>query len=990
MLALLILAPSRRVTGEQLTEALWERPPASARQQIHNTVRLLRQDLADIPDVDLVFDGIGYAIDAPTKAVDLWHFNATVEEAARLAGEDRDAEAVQAYIEAVALWRGDPFEGMSSASMMPGLVDLHLRRVRAWEELAKLRLRLGTVDSDLCNQLSVLVSQNPLRESTYLLLMEALVANGRQADALMAYEECRRHLADELGVDPGDDLQSLHRAILQGRPGPDEGPSLSPQPAVTSSPDSLPSSTGDFTGREAQLEDLKRTCTESSPMAVAISALSGMGGIGKTTLAVRLAHDLSADYPDGRYFINLNGFTPGLEPMTPQRALFNLLSQAGVAIESIPRDTDVASAVWRAQLAGKRSLVLLDNVASADQVRPLLPGSAGNLVVMTSRLRLSTIDGAHTLTLDVLASDEAAALFVKIAGPERCPDPNEVQNVVDLCGRLPLAIRIAAVRFKDRRGWTLTELGRRLSDHHSRNRLLISGDRSVSAALEVSYPHLTETQQRLFRLLSVHCAAEFDPASCAALVDDEVSSVEDDLAGLFDASALTQNEAGRYELHDLMRDAARRFSERYDTEDQRRAAATRLVDHYLRLAVTMLGSIAKGEFAYPGIGLETRPADAPGGADLAGAIEAYPAFTATIAAAEKLQLHDRLWRLVCAIQPLLSARNYGGEAANLFRLAIRSAQICGDEIGEAIASSGLAVASRERTDTREAIQAFGHAISLSERLERSDWLAFQLSDLGIMHLNTGDLDLAADVFKRAVVHAERAQDKESGRGTLVNLAVVARQFGELEQSLVHLRLAEHMTGGGEHVELVIALHLGYTLALMGSTVEALNYFEQSRHLAERLDVPVFQAAALCGESGTARQRGDYVRAIRAGRAALALTRTYSSVEVESESLLVLGEAFLAAADLDRAVTLLNEASEVAKSGGFINFVGRARLGLAHAALRRGAGYQAAQILNDIAVGSVSDALIRDSIARHLASTDTCFYCTSSADDQVVILGKLPG
>ena len=984
-LAMLLLASGRRVTKEQLIEVLWERPPASAVQQIHNTMRLLRQDLAQIPDVDLVFDGVGYTIEATNERVDLWRFNSMVERAAQMAASDRTAESAQLYAEAVALWRGEAFEGMNSAPAAAALGELNLRRVSAWEELAKLRLESGTANSDLCNQLSVLVSQNPLRESTHLLLMEALVADGRQADALVAYEECRRHLADELGVDPSDELQAWHRAILQGRPTP-AVESLDVRPsAPPASPNSLPASTADFTGRKALLRELRRTCAEPAAVALAISAISGMGGVGKTALAVRLAHDLKAAYPDGQFFINLNGFTPGLEPVTPQRALFNLLSQAEVPIESIPRDTDTASAVWRAQLAGKRCLVLLDNVAAAEQVRPLFPGSSGNLVIMTSRLRLGDVDGTHSLTLDVLSLDEAVTLFLRIAGRDRCPDLGEVKTVVELCGHLPLAIRIAAVRFKDRRGWTVAELARRLSDQRSRERLLVTGDRSVFAALEVSYPHLTASQQRLFRLLSTHCAAQFDPASCAALMDDEVSSVDDDLNGLYEASVLSQNESGRYEFHDLMRDAARRLSERHDSDDERASAAERTINYYLGLAVVTLGPLAKGEFAYPGIGLDRRPAEVPEEkSNLTKAIDAYQDFSAAIATARKMQLHDRVWRLVCAIQPLLSARNYGGDAANLFKTAIRSAQICGDEIGEAIASSGLAVASRERTDTAEAIKSFDHAIGLSERLGRSDWLAFQLSDLGIMYLNGGQLELADKVFRRAISHAERARDEESQRGTLVNLAVVLRQLGKLDESLDRLRRAEEMAGGGQHVELVTALHLGYTLTQMGRITEAMGSFAASLELAHKLDLPVFQAAALCGESGAARQHGEFDRAIRAGRMALVLTRTYSSVEVECEALLVLAEAFIAAAAPHRAAALLVEASRAADAGGFANFLGRASLGLAHVALCRGDEVGMNDILARLNAGRVSDAQVHESIVRHLTHQGSCFYCVPSTtgDDEL--------
>ncbi|MFB9603168.1 BTAD domain-containing putative transcriptional regulator [Streptomyces roseofulvus] len=478
-------------------------------------------------------------------------------------------EAVAKLRNALALWRGPVLAGNCGSVIAAASAVLEERMLAATGQLAELRLAMGETE-ELIGDLRELTSHHPLRESFRGQLMLALHRAGRQAEALAEYAAIRRLLAEELGIDPGKQLSTLHEAILRGSPdlalpGPSRQPhaptALHPLPA-RQAPCTLPYDLTDFTGRDRELQLLIGQAGGQDAGTVRIVAIDGMGGCGKTALAVHAAHRLAEAYPDGRIHADLRGFTPEEEPRRPGAVIGSLLKCLSVPAEHIPEGLDDRVALWRATLAERRILLLLDNASDAAQVRPLLPASSGCLVLITSRNRLVGLDGAVSLSLGIPSAAEARALVTEALGAERAAkEPEAVDALVELCGRLPLALRIAATRLRSRPQWTVQHLVDRL--RHSSRRLdeLRSGDRSVEETLWLSYRALDDEHRKSFRLLARHSGAEIGASTAAALLGTRPHTAENVLEHLMDMHLVEQHEIGRYAFHDLVRGFAQRLPE---------------------------------------------------------------------------------------------------------------------------------------------------------------------------------------------------------------------------------------------------------------------------------------------------------------------------------------------------------------------------------------------------------------------------------------------
>ena len=589
VLALLASRAGRVATADELIEGLWgDEPPEGALA----TVRTYAFRLRKVFGADAIASiAGGYALRAERSDVDLFTFedHVAMAEQRRMSGDVAGARGELAN--ALALWRGTPLAGIPgpyAESLRATLVE---RRTAAQESRIALDLALGHV-GDAVSELTVLTAEHPLREGLRAQLMLALYQTGRQAEALGVYADTRRLLRRELGVDPGAELGELHQRILRGDPalarpaadsaeitlrtaGVPSGAALEKPPAV---PAQLPADTADFTGRENLTRVLAARIATTAGQSVAVCALSGLGGVGKTALAIHLAHFVREEFSDGQLYVDLRGGDP--EPADPAPVLAAFLRGLGISEGETAPGLEERAAAYRSALAGRRVLIVLDNARDAAQVRPLLPGAPGCAVIVTSRPKLTGLAGATFADLGVLDPGEAMNMFTRIVGEERLGmEHTAAIEVVTLCGYLPLAVRIAAARLASRPQWRIGSLAARLSDERRRLGELAVGDLAVRAAFELGYHQLSPAQADVFRRLSLLDSADVSVAAAAALLGQDEADNEETLESLVDAAMLESASPGRYRYHDLLRLYAR---EQYEAEGgDIDAGFVSLLDFYL-------------------------------------------------------------------------------------------------------------------------------------------------------------------------------------------------------------------------------------------------------------------------------------------------------------------------------------------------------------------------------------------------------------------------
>ncbi|MEV3932950.1 MULTISPECIES: BTAD domain-containing putative transcriptional regulator [unclassified Streptomyces] len=584
LLALLLIGAGRVVPVDFLVDELWDTPPSSARTQVHNAVHDLRRILPVGGGSSLVTADIGYRLTVPGGALDMHLFTCRVRAAKAAEREGRLTESVRLLQSAVDLWRGDAFVGIKCSAVLGAAVKLDEQRLTAIEDLMALRLRAGE-GSSLVGELHALIARYPLRDALRGSLMTALCRSGRQADALAVYDEGRRHLAEELGLEPGSGLRALHAEILADSPAVHgavrhdttgrEGempapPAGAPAASGPAGRNFLPRDLPDFTGRTTDLRRLLDAVGRGGAGAPRVVAVDGTAGVGKTVLAVHAGHRLAPDHPDGQYAVELHGFSPLRGPVTPEEALGTLLQADGIAADALPVGLAPRSALWRSRLAGRRSLLILDDALDTGQIRPLLPGTGGVTVLVTSRRRLTALDGSVPLSLDVMPQEDAVTLFGRITGEERAArEPDQVARAVELCGHLPLAVRMAATRLRDRPAMRAGDLVTRLTGTTSRMRCLRTAERDLMPLLRVSYLRLSPAERRYSRLLSLHPAASFDLDRAAAVTGLGPDDAEQLVDVLLDNNLIRQDAAARFSFHALVRDCTRELPVEEEARGQR-------------------------------------------------------------------------------------------------------------------------------------------------------------------------------------------------------------------------------------------------------------------------------------------------------------------------------------------------------------------------------------------------------------------------------------
>ncbi|MCI4082119.1 tetratricopeptide repeat protein [Streptomyces sp. MMS21 TC-5] len=584
LLAVLLLRDGRTATAPELIDAIWgEDPPQQALATIRTYASRLRKVVA--PGL-LVTESGGYAIrlrSAATLDLGVARSLAADADAARAAGDRTLARTLLAR--ALDLWEGEPLAGVPGPHAETERTRLAEWRLQLLETRLDLDLEVGQ-HAEAVSELTALTAAHPLRERLRELLMLALYRSGRQAEALAVYADTRRLLADELGVDPRPELAALQQRILNADA--DLARAEDPAPAATAAhvrPAQLPATVPDFTGRSSFVAELGMILSGGAQdQVMAVSALAGIGGVGKTTLAVHVAHAARPHFPDGQLYVDLQG--TDARPAEPEAVLGSFLRALGTPDTAIPDSPADRAALYRSTLDGRRVLVLLDNARDAAQVRPLLPGTAGCAALVTSRVRMAGLAGAHLVDLDVMSPEEALQLFTRIVGEERVRAERQAAlDVVGACGFLPLAIRIAASRLAARRTWTVSVLAAKLADERRRLDELQAGDLAVKATFELGYGQLEPAQQRAFRLLGLADGPDISLSAAAAVLDLPEYDTEDLLEALVDCSLLESAAPGRYRFHDLVRLYARACAERDEQPpSEREAALDRLLDFYLATA----------------------------------------------------------------------------------------------------------------------------------------------------------------------------------------------------------------------------------------------------------------------------------------------------------------------------------------------------------------------------------------------------------------------
>ncbi|MDG9719972.1 BTAD domain-containing putative transcriptional regulator [Streptomyces sp. DH24] len=594
LLAALLLREGRTATAGELIDALWgEEPPSQALAAVRTYASRLRKVLGAGM---LVSESGGYAVRGLRDGtLDLAVAQDLAAEAEKARGAGDLCRAREVLGRALALWDGETLAGLPGPYAEAQRVRLEEWRLQLLETRLDMDLEQGC-HAEAVSELTALTAAHPLRERLRELLMLALYRSGRQAEALAVYADTRRLLADELGVDPRPGLQDLQQRILQADPGLAEPSAPVAEPATAPvRPAQLPATVPDFTGRAPFVTELSDVLASAEGRVMAVSALAGIGGVGKTTLAVHVAHQARAAFPDGQLYVDLQG--AGSRSAEPETVLGSFLRALGTADSAIPDSLAERAALYRSVLDGRRVLVLLDNARDAAQVRPLLPGTEGCAALITSRVRMVDLAGAHLIDLDVMSPEEALALFTKIVGEERVASEREAAlDVVAACGFLPLAIRIAASRLAARRTWTVSVLASKLADERRRLDELQAGDLAVKATFELGYGQLEPAQARAFRLLGLADGPDISVAAAAAVLDLPAEDTEDLLESLVDTSLLESAAPGRYRFHDLVRLYARACAERDEEPPSERAAAmSRLLDFYLATAAGVYAIERPGE-----------------------------------------------------------------------------------------------------------------------------------------------------------------------------------------------------------------------------------------------------------------------------------------------------------------------------------------------------------------------------------------------------------
>jgi DNA-binding SARP family transcriptional activator/tetratricopeptide (TPR) repeat protein len=935
VLGILAMRANRVISRGELVDAVWGHdPPASAEGGIYTYVAGLRRVIEPNrslrgPGRVLVSSGAGYVLHLVPGQPDAVAFEQDVGRARQLRKAGDPAGAVTALDSALSLWRGIAFAGVPGPFAETERTRLGELRSTAAEERADVLLSLGRHE-EVVPDLTAMVTENPLRERMRGLLMIALYRCGRHAEALRVYQDGRRVLAEELGIDPGSDLSRIHQQVLtmdpvlarpdgpaevtqmgwaaevggaaDADPAPDGG-SRRPRPEATLRPvpAQLPLDPPGFSGRREELSILRAmlpppagagqatpeqaTSGQAIPdqpgQTVPIVVISGAAGTGKTALAVRFGHQVARRFPGGQLYVNLRGVDPATPPLEPAEALRFFLDALGVPPHRIPAGTEGRSALFRSLLDGERMLIVLDNAQDVAQVRSLLPGWPGSLVLVTTRNELTPLvaaEGAVPLTLDVLTDTEAHEMLGRRLGRDRvAAEAGAADEIIAACARLPLALGIAAGRAASRPKRPLTELAAELHDARGRLDALEAGDAltNVRAVLSWSYDQLSEPAARMFRLLGLHPGPDISLSAAASLAGRPRPDAGAALRELTRTHMVAEYLPGRFTFHDLLRAYAADQAERHDLEPERLAAVQRVLDHYLHtaMAASLRFSPGRSALKLP----DRQPGVLPG--DVADKDQAMAWFEAEVpvllaltgyAADHGFDAHA--WQIPWTLAPYFNRRGRWQDYVATQQTALAAATRLDDPLALAHAHYQLGHALADVDDHAAADPHVRQALDLFRELGDRPNEASVLNGLAGMLEKQERYDealaVALDALRmlKAVGHWWAQATLENGVGWLY------AHLGQYDKALTHCQraLALHRDSGHRGGTADTLDSLGYVYLHLGEFGQAKAHYARAIEAYREIGAPFGEGNSLTGLGDALQGEGDRDAATAAWRDAVAI------------------------------------------------------------------------------------------------------------------------
>jgi DNA-binding SARP family transcriptional activator/tetratricopeptide (TPR) repeat protein len=895
LLAALLLHADISVPTGKLAEMVWDgSPPPGAISTLPSYVRRLRRTLGD-DGMRIVAYGPGYLIRADRHELDVLEFEALCRDARAAVRAGEWAAGFAAAARALELWRAAALLDVPSEALRgefaPRLEQLRLQALEDWFDAG---LRLGR-HQELVPQLLNMTARHPLQERFHAQLMVALASAGRRADALHEYREARRILVDELGVEPGTELRSIHRQILAGDlagtaemadavladtipgvsaagalagvsgPPAAEAPARAPaEPAgpMPPCPAQLPPDIADFTGRGTQAgqvyDALTRHEAASSPGTVRVVVIVGATGLGKTTLAVHAAHQVREFFPHGQLYAHLSSASG--RSAVPSEVLARFLRDLGVDGDKIPAGYEERAALYRTRLDGRRVLIVLDDARDAAQVRQLLPGSASCAVLVTTRNRTPFLVSTQFVDLGALPGPEALELFSRIAGEAR-PDaePEATAEILLACAGLPLAIRIAAARLATRPQWRIATMAARLRDERRRLDEFQVGDLEIRASFQVSYGSLRAARYRIdparaFRLLGLWHGQRISLPAAAALTGEREEDLAGALEALIDASLLESPEPDRYRLHDLLRLFAAERAEAEETQQARLAAVARLLRWYLATATAVADLLSPRRYRIPG---DEPPPPGPPPCSAQDALAWYDDEHANLVAAIRQAaaagLHDVAWRLPTALFELFGRRHNWADCIIAHRIAVNSARLTGSRPAEAWALHNLGWGLTRLGDAA-AFDCLEEAAAIRRETKDLDGEGQAAIALAEAHYRLHGPQAAYDHSSRFLELLRRAGNPARLVVGLNNHADHCQALGKVDEATTCIQEAlgilEAIGGGHGHADLMA--NLGHIHQEAGRLPEAIASLSEAHRL-------FLAQGHLMGQAQTLRELGEAQR-----------------------------------------------------------------------------------------------------------------------------------